>query len=427
MLSLRAGISTPLGERPRMPEAEPTPELLVSLELTTDGAHHSGEGDRHSGDGDHHSGAPPQSGRLQIGISGRLRSESVVAFDWNGWSPSTGICTQDVTPADMVIQGMEAPARGPLGCGPQSPLQLSHFGARPTAGGVVRSALGGHSLALTCSDDTTTPGTLPSRDVVRRRDHRYYDPLGLPLRTTRFRLLLIRARSPRPRPRRRASRVPRLSLHTCCAPYPAGTPRRLRYPCKGHRLRRDMSGSAPGLFLCRGCRLHFMLRPVCSLPAARLLPPRGLLTPRSGVGVSPARLGPATRRTGAYRGGTCTRWRHAACRRRPLRPSSVCVTTHHGRSLAAPPRIRPESERASDGFHAGETFARASYEAPSGGAATGDRRSRGLPAGVPRLATGGAAAWIGGRRSLRIETRSGGSGGCGSPRAARPRPPPRVW
>src|ERR1700719_2111231 len=91
-----------------------------------------------------------------------------------------------------------------------------------------------------------------------------------------------------------------------------------------------MSGSAPGLFLCRGCRLHFMLRPVCSLPAARLLPPRGLLTPRSGVGVSPARLGPATRRTGAYRGGTCTRWRHAACRRRPLRPSSVCVTTHHG-------------------------------------------------------------------------------------------------
>src|ERR1700719_4445515 len=93
MLSLRAGISTPLGERPRMPEAEPTPELLVSLELTTDGDHHSGEGDRHSGDGDHHSGAPPQSGRLQIGISGRLRSESVVAFDWNGWSASTGICS----------------------------------------------------------------------------------------------------------------------------------------------------------------------------------------------------------------------------------------------------------------------------------------------------------------------------------------------
>src|ERR1700726_2027377 len=95
MLSLRAGISTPLGERPRMPEAEPTPELLVSLELTTDGDHHSGEGDRHSGDGDHHSGAPPQSGRLQTGISGRLRSESVVAFDWNGWSPSTGICILD--------------------------------------------------------------------------------------------------------------------------------------------------------------------------------------------------------------------------------------------------------------------------------------------------------------------------------------------
>jgi hypothetical protein len=175
----------------------------------------------------------------------------------------------------------------------------------------------------------TTPGTLPSRGVVRRRDLRYYGPLGLPLRTPRLRLRLIRARSPRRRPRRRASRVPHVSLSTCCAPYPAGTPDGLRFSRLRPGLRRDMSGSAPGLCICRGCRLHVRLRPVDSLPAARLAPPRGLLTPRSGDGVSPARLGPATRRTGAYRGGTPTRWRRAARRRRPYSSVGVRFTTHH--------------------------------------------------------------------------------------------------
>lgn len=231
---------------------------------------------------------------------------------------------------EVVVKGVEAPSRGPLGRGPQSSLQVAYFLARRRAAGVVRSALGGHSLARACADDTATPGTLPYRGVVPHRDRRYYDPLGLPLRTPRLRLRLIRARSPRPRPRRRVSRVPRVSLHTCCAPYPAGTVRRLRIPRVRHRLRRDMSGSAPGLFICRGCRLHFMLRPVCSLPAARLAPPRGLLTPRSGGGVSPTHLGPATRRSGAYRGGTLTRWTRAACRLRTGLPVFVCFTTHHG-------------------------------------------------------------------------------------------------
>src|SRR4029077_1821918 len=169
----------------------------------------------------------------------------------------------------------------------------------------------------------------PSRGVMRRRDLRYYDPLGLPLGTPRFRLRLIRARLPRRRPHRRVSRVPRVSLHTCCAPSPAETTRRLRFPYARCRLRRDMSGSALGLFLGRGCRLHFMLRPVCLLPPQRLLPPRGLLTPRSGRGVSPYDLGPATRRTGAYRGGTCTRWTRAARRRRTGTLELVCVATHH--------------------------------------------------------------------------------------------------
>src|ERR1700726_4448462 len=73
-----------------------------------------------------------------------------------------------------------------------------------------------------------------------------------------------------------------------------------------------------------------MLRAVCLLPTARLTPARGLLTPRSDDRVSPARLGPATRRTGAYRGGTCTRWKRAARRLRPDFLSFACFATHHG-------------------------------------------------------------------------------------------------
>ena len=202
---------------------------------------------------------------------------------------------QDVTPADVVVQRVEAPSRRPLGRGPQSSLQLSHFVARPTAGGVVRSALGGHSLALTCFADMTTAGTLPSGRVVRRDPRRYLGPLGLPLRSGRLRLRLIRRAWPRRGPRRRVSRVPHSSLHACCAPYPAGTDGALRNMRRRGGLRREMTGSAPGLFLCRGCKLHFMLRPACLLPAARLSPPDGLLTPRSVARVSPGRLGPATR------------------------------------------------------------------------------------------------------------------------------------
>ena len=102
--------------------------------------------------------------------------------------------------------------------------------------GVVRHGLAGHSLALTRSISMTTAGTLPSSRVMphglrRCGLHltvRYYDPLGLPLRTPRLRLGLIRARLPRLGPRRRASHVPHLSLHTCCAPYPAAVTFALR-------------------------------------------------------------------------------------------------------------------------------------------------------------------------------------------------------
>src|SRR6185437_9031565 len=43
--------------------------------------------------------------------------------------------------------------------------------------------------------------------------------------------------------------------------------------------------------MCRGCRLHFKLRPACLLPAERLTPLHGLLTPRSGMRVSPPTWG----------------------------------------------------------------------------------------------------------------------------------------
>jgi hypothetical protein len=75
-----------------------------------------------------------------------------------------------------------------------------------------------------------------------------------------------------------------------------------------------------------------MLRPTCLLPAARLSPPDGLLTPRLGMEVSLRYLGPATRRTDAYRDGTCTRWKSAAWNLQSARESGLgadSVTTHH--------------------------------------------------------------------------------------------------
>ena len=103
---------------------------------------------------------------------------------------------EDVTPPDPIHQGVEAPLRGSLGRDPESALQLAHFvgGRMPT--GVIGTGPAGHALARACSVNVTTAGTLPSSRVVRREARRYYDPLGLPLRTTRFRRRLIRARCP---------------------------------------------------------------------------------------------------------------------------------------------------------------------------------------------------------------------------------------
>ena len=161
---------------------------------------------------------------------------------------------QGVTPAGWVWH-MHLASRCPLGCGPELPLQLSRFVGRHKVAGVLRSGLAGQSLTLTRYLSMTTAGTLPSSRVMPhglresglRLAQQYYDPLGLPLHTSRLRLGLIRARSPRLGPRRRASHVPHLSLHACCAPYPAAATSALRFLRQRCCLRRDMSGSACGL------------------------------------------------------------------------------------------------------------------------------------------------------------------------------------
>jgi len=85
------------------------------------------------------------------------------------------------------------------------PLQLSHFVVVRWDNGVVGPS--GHALALTCSAVISTAEALPSLDVLRRRDRRYYDPLGLPLRSCRLHLWLIRQALSRRGQRRRTSRV----------------------------------------------------------------------------------------------------------------------------------------------------------------------------------------------------------------------------
>ena len=102
---------------------------------------------------------------------------------------------QDVTPVDAVVQRMESPTRLSLGHIPQSTLKASHVFAGTSPVGVV-GTLGVHALARSFSVDTTTPGTPPSGRVVLHGHRRCIGPLGLPLRSARLRLGLIRATLP---------------------------------------------------------------------------------------------------------------------------------------------------------------------------------------------------------------------------------------
>jgi len=106
---------------------------------------------------------------------------------------------EDVSPPDPIHQRVEASIRRSFGCDPESTLQLAHFDGGVASTGVVGTGAAGHALARPCVLDVTTAGALPSRRVLRRDDCRYYDPLGRPLRTSRFRHRLIRGAVPRPR------------------------------------------------------------------------------------------------------------------------------------------------------------------------------------------------------------------------------------
>ena len=220
---------------------------------------------------------------------------------------------QDVTPADAVVQRMEAPSRVTAWPRPTAVVAVVALcRAAWSPPGWLGPRLGGHSLALTCFDDMTTAGTLPSSRVLRRDHRRYYDPLGLPLRSGRLRLRLIRARLAADVGCADGPLVFRTPPLTRAAPpTPPGPPTRFRCKRQGCCLRRDMSGSAPGLFLCRGCRLHFMLRPASLLPAAgsrRLTGSRRPARARKSPS-GPGACYPALRR---LPGRDFTRWRSAA-------------------------------------------------------------------------------------------------------------------
>lgn len=175
-------------------------------------------------------------------------------------------------------------------------------------------------------------GPLPSSRVHGL--HRYYEPLGLPPGTTPFHLRLIGAAFARRGPPGRASPVPRRTFSTCPPPYPGGVHRPLRYSDDVCCLRRDMIGSATPPFGAYLTRLQGSL----DAGPADLLPSDGLPTetakafdtPLSRRDLAP-RPGSAARRTGAYRGGTRTRWLDEASM--PAQTAGS-FRTHHARILA---------------------------------------------------------------------------------------------
>ena len=140
---------------------------------------------------------------------------------------------QDVTPADPVDTGRgnadpQTAWPQPIAC--VGVLALCPTGGKPVQldgprlpAGVVGPGGPGHALTLTSTTSTTEVGALPSRRVMLHADHRYYDPVGLPLPSARLHHRLIRAVFARRRPGRRVSPVPHQTVITCRSPYPGGT------------------------------------------------------------------------------------------------------------------------------------------------------------------------------------------------------------
>ena len=163
---------------------------------------------------------------------------------------------QDVTPVDTVIQGMETAhsAAWPQSIADVAVLALSpptapHPRLRQTA--ACRGSWTEeprpcpHAYLL---PDVTKVRALPSRRVLLHADHRYYDPVGLPLHSGRFHHRLIRPVSARQAAQTGLScSVP--TLRACRRPYPEETPHNPGTRRGRHGLRRDMSGSALPLWV----------------------------------------------------------------------------------------------------------------------------------------------------------------------------------
>jgi len=80
--------------------------------------------------------------------------------------------------------------------------------------------LGLASMPSPLPPHTSTTKAGPSRSSGFRHLRRYYEPLGLPLDTTRFRTRLIRAAFAQRGPSRRVSPVPHQAIPACSLPYP---------------------------------------------------------------------------------------------------------------------------------------------------------------------------------------------------------------
>ena len=171
---------------------------------------------------------------------------------------------QHVRPEDPVKEGVEAPLRRPLGRHAEPVLEASHLVHGRTPVGVSGPGGPGHALTRTSAPGVTKVGALPGRA-------RYYDPAGLPLRSGRLHHRLIRPVFADEAAQTGLS-CSGPDLRTRAAPHtPEGPGRSSRTRPAGRGLRRDMSGSAPSLSLCRGCRTRdCSLRPVFLLPPKRL-------------------------------------------------------------------------------------------------------------------------------------------------------------
>ena len=110
--------------------------------------------------------------------------------------------------------------QSPLGRAAPLVLRVWCFDTGQLLDGVVGLGQAGHALArLLVSPAWLEAGVLPSDGVPLRHHRRDYDPLGLPLRSSRFRHRLMRAASLlASQPRRRASRVQHRSSLACCSP-----------------------------------------------------------------------------------------------------------------------------------------------------------------------------------------------------------------